>query len=110
MSDAIRNAGAKLANIAFNLVQRKDLPADIIACLDASRKEWDAAVRAPSAPLAREVPKGYALTLIDRSYDQRVKAIIAHNSCGGDLDDKLKAAYEAAIYASPNPPLPGEAT
>lgn len=54
------------------------------------------------------IPQGYALTLIDQSYDQRVKAIIAHNQCRGDLDEKLKAAYEAAVYASPTPPQSGE--
>ncbi len=46
--ETIKNAGAKLANIAFNLAQRKDLPADILASLDATRKEWDAAVRLAS--------------------------------------------------------------
>ena len=73
---------------------------------------WDmwqarAALSVPADTAA--IPEGYALTLIDRSYDQRAKAIIAHNQCQGDLDDKLKAAYEAAIYASPTPPTTGEA-
>ena len=54
MTDKIRSAGAKLSNIAYNLAQRGDLPADIIASLDISRKEWDAAVRAPSAPVAND--------------------------------------------------------
>ena len=48
-----------------------------------------------------KVPEGFALTLLDRSYDQRVAAIIAHNQCKGDLDDKLDAAYRASVLASP---------
>lgn len=47
--------------------------------------------------------EGFAFVLVDRSYDQRVKAIIAHNTCVGDLDDKLDAAWRAAIEASPSP-------
>jgi len=52
---------------------------------------------------AAKVPEGFALTLMDRSYDQRVAAIIAHNQCKGDLDDKLDAAYHASVLASPTP-------
>lgn len=48
--DAIRTAGAKLANLAFNLAQSDALPADVRASLDDCRKEWDAAVRTLPAP------------------------------------------------------------
>lgn len=50
-----------------------------------------------------KIPKGYALVWLDRSYDQRAKAIIAFNSCKGDLDDKLGAAFAASVAASPPP-------
>lgn len=36
---------------------------------------------------------------IERSYDQRAKAIIAFNTRSGDLDDKLDAAWRATIGA-----------
>jgi hypothetical protein len=36
---------------------------------------------------------------LDGSYDQRAKAIIAFNTCTGDLDDKLDAAWRAALTA-----------
>jgi len=36
----------------------------------------------------------------ERSYDQRAKAIIAFNTCTGDLDDKLDAAWCAALTAT----------
>jgi len=48
-----------------------------------------------------KIPKGYALVWLDRSYDQRAKAIIAFNTCTGDLDDKLGAAFAASVAASP---------
>lgn len=54
------------------------------------------------APVAA-VPDGYVLTLEERNYDQRVKAIIAFNTCTGDLDDKLAAAYRAMLAAAPAP-------
>lgn len=45
--------------------------------------------------------------LVDASYDMRVAAIIAHNQCKGDLDDKLQAAWAAMLAASPPPPEDG---
>lgn len=44
------------------------------------------------------------LVPMERSYDQRVKAIIAFNTTAGDLDDKLEAAYQAIIATAPQPP------
>ena len=40
-------------------------------------------------------------------WDQRVAAIIAHNQCKGDLDDKLDAAYHASLAAAPAPDTGG---
>lgn len=67
MTDKLRSAGAKLANIAFNLAQSKDLPADILACLDAGRKEWDEAVRAPSAQVAPPITEKMATFYLSTS-------------------------------------------
>ena len=50
-----------------------------------------------------ELPEGYALAWIDRTYDQRVQSIMAFNTCAGDLDDKLDAAYRATLEHSPTP-------
>lgn len=46
----------------------------------------------------------------DRSYDQRAKAIIAFNTCTGDLDDKLEAAWLATIttHGLRTAPVPAE--
>jgi hypothetical protein len=33
----------------------------------------------------------------DRSYSQRARAIVAFNTCTGDLDDKLEAAWLATL-------------
>lgn len=58
----------------------------------------------PAPPAEKPaIPEGFAITLVDRSYDQRTKAIIAFNTCAGDLDDKLGAAYLATLTASPPP-------
>jgi len=69
-----------------------------------------AAATAPQQPAQDKpaaIPEGFALTLVDRSYDQRVAAIIAHNQCKGDLDDKLDAAYHASLAAAPAPDTGG---
>ncbi len=58
--------------------------------------------------LAPGVPSDYTLTLIERSYDQRANAIIAFNTCAGDLDDKLDAAYKATLRHSPTPTPEGQ--
>jgi hypothetical protein len=109
MSDAIRTAGAKLANIAYNLAQRKDLPPDIIACLDACRREWDAAVRAPSAPVAREVPEGWQLVpkeptaaMMDGAFNN-ISLSDAHSTYG-----VTEHVWDFMLAAAPTPPLPGE--
>ena len=52
MMDAIRSAGTKLANLAFNLAQSDALPAEVRASLNECSKEWDAAVR----PLPASAP------------------------------------------------------
>lgn len=39
-------AGARLSNIAYNLKQREDCPADIRDTLDKCQKQWDEAIRA----------------------------------------------------------------
>lgn len=105
MSADLRNIGARLANVAYNFAQDEGLPDHVRGILGALQKEWDAAVRDPAAAAQQvvAVPEGFALTLVDRSYDQRAKAIIAFNTCAGDLDDKLGAAYAAALTASPSP-------
>lgn len=40
---------------------------------------------------------------VERSYDMRVKALIAFNTCKGDRDDALQAAWEATLAAAPQP-------
>ncbi|HCP76218.1 MAG: hypothetical protein CML19_09125 [Pusillimonas sp.] len=55
-----------------------------------------------------ELPEGYALAWIDRTYDQRVQSIMAFNTCAGDLDDKLDAAYRATLEHSPTPAPDGQ--
>lgn len=47
-----------------------------------------------------------ALMPVERSYDIRVKQIIAFNECrraGGNLDDALEAAYKVALRYTPSP-------
>ncbi|TYQ19851.1 UNVERIFIED_ORG: hypothetical protein JN05_01219 [Zoogloea ramigera] len=56
MMDAIRNAGAKLANLAYNLSQSDALPVELRASLDDCRKEWDAAVSAAPVPASALAP------------------------------------------------------
>jgi hypothetical protein len=41
----VTTAGAVLANVAFNLKQRKDLPIDIRESLEECQKAWDLAIR-----------------------------------------------------------------
>lgn len=53
------------------------------------------------------LPAGWKPVLVDRSYDMRVKALIAFNTAeqaGKDRDDALNAAFLAMIEASPPPP------
>ncbi|MBR8234653.1 hypothetical protein K6W26_22895 [Burkholderia sp. AU42008] len=52
------------------------------------------------------IPAGYVLVPIERSYDMRVKAILAFNAAekdGKDRDDALDAAHQAMIAAAPQP-------
>lgn len=55
MSEALRQAGRQLANVAFNWAQRcgHTLTGDDVALLDKLRKEWDAALAQPPAPTAQ---------------------------------------------------------
>lgn len=49
-----------------------------------------------------------ALMPVERSYDVRAKQIVAFNTSrkdGGDLDDALGAAYQAALRYTPHPKL-----
>jgi hypothetical protein len=53
------------------------------------------------------VPEGWKLAMVERSYDMRVKAIIAFNTAeqsGKDRDDALDAAWQAMLAASPTAP------
>lgn len=56
--EAIRSAGAKMANTMFNLAQRAGdlIDGDLVASMDAMRKEWDAAIRAVPPVSAGEQP------------------------------------------------------
>lgn len=54
--DAILTAGAKLANLAYNLAQSDALPEDVRASLDGCRKEWDVAARTVMAPASVLAP------------------------------------------------------
>lgn len=59
MADTLRDIGAQMANVMFNLAQRPGdaLTGDHVATMDGLRKQWDAAVRAipPSSSTAPEV-------------------------------------------------------
>jgi hypothetical protein len=53
-------------------------------------------------------PEGWKLTMVERSYDMRAKAIIAFNTAeqsGKDRDDALDAAWQAMLAASPAAPV-----
>lgn len=57
-----------------------------------------------AAPVAAQAPEGWKLVPIERSYDMRVKAIMAFNMAeqsGKDRDDALDAAYRAMLAAAP---------
>jgi len=119
--DAIRTAGAKLANLAFNLAQSDALPAEVRANLDDCRKEWDAAVRAAPAPvLAPAKPMSACwcaicrpVTLLDsrmvlcptcgnkrcpRANDHR------HDCSGSNEPGQSGSAYPAAATNQETPP------
>ncbi|QPB08724.1 hypothetical protein CPT_Magia_042 [Burkholderia phage Magia] len=58
------------------------------------------------------VPVGYVLVPIERSYDMRVKAVLAFNHAekdGKDRDDALDAAYQATLAAALQPPAQADA-
>lgn len=65
------------------------------------KREILSPVEQPAA--APTIPAGQALVPIERSYDMRVKALIAFNAAekaGNDRDDALDAAYQAMIAAA----------
>ncbi|REG57742.1 hypothetical protein B0G80_0372 [Paraburkholderia sp. BL6669N2] len=54
-------------------------------------------------------PEGWKLVPVERSYDMRVKALIAFNTTeqsGKDRDDALDAAHRATLAAAPAPVAP----
>jgi hypothetical protein len=59
-------------------------------------------LRASPAPAAggMTVPDGWQLVPVERSYDMRAHAILAFNSCKGDRDGALQAAWEATLRHS----------
>ncbi|WP_192903321.1 hypothetical protein [Burkholderia thailandensis] len=62
---------------------------------------------AQQVPDAVAIPAGFAIVPIERSYDMRVKALIAFNTtehAGKDRDDALNAAHRATIDFAPQPP------
>jgi hypothetical protein len=63
VSDAVKRAGAKMANTMFNLAQRAGdmIDGDLAAKFDEMRKEWDSAIRlaAPSAAQVQAQPTAY---------------------------------------------------
>ncbi|MHC8408337.1 hypothetical protein [Pseudomonas sp. TMB3-21] len=74
-------------------------------------------IKALATPVVeRQDEQQMACMPVERCYDVRAKMIIAFNEAGmagGDLDDRLGAAYKAALRYSPNPllnPLPAPAT
>ena len=58
MADTLRDIGAQMANVMFNLAQRPGdaLAGDHVATMDSLRKQWDAAVRA-AAPSPGTAPE-----------------------------------------------------
>jgi hypothetical protein len=81
--DAIHSAGAKLANLAFNLAQSSALPAEVRASLDECRKEWDAAVRAAPAPaLAASKPMSACWCHIRRPVTMLDSRMVLCPTCG----------------------------
>lgn len=63
---------------------------------------------APVVADAVSVPEGWKVVPVERSYDQRAKALIAFNTTeakkGCDRDDALQAAWEATLAAAPQAP------
>ena len=56
MADTLRNIGAQMANVMFNLAQRPGEPitGDIAATMDSLRKQWDAALASRPAEVDDE--------------------------------------------------------
>lgn len=61
-----------------------------------------------TSPRAAGLPEGWKLVPIERSYDMRIKALIAFNTTEketNDRDDALDAAYRAMLDAAPAAPV-----
>lgn len=85
MMDAIRNAGAKLANLAYNLSQSDALPVELRASLDDCRKEWDAAVReapVPASLLATAKPTSACWCATCRPVTMQDSRMVLCPTCG----------------------------
>ncbi|WP_143274847.1 hypothetical protein [Burkholderia pseudomallei] len=78
-------------------------PAEMLA----SVIKWELDEQSAQAALpTASIRAGWKLVPIERSYDMRVKAILAFNAAekdGKDRDDALDAAHKAAIAAAPQP-------
>lgn len=100
------NAGAALANCAFNLAQRNpgEFTARDIVALDQARKDWDAARREPDATPAPGAPAGFKLVPIEPT-KAMLDAVIEEDgppvrvSRLGFVD-----AYKAMLDAAPGAP------
>lgn len=117
----ILSAGTKLANLAYNLAQSHALPADVRAALDATRKEWDAAVRAApvvvgaqATPESADIESAKSARLLDMAFRDGVKA--GWNAAVTEDNEKLAAltsrvgtrAEYAAAFAVATPASPAE--
>ncbi|MDF3081090.1 hypothetical protein [Burkholderia sola] len=82
------------------------MPDDLKRAFEKARGRISRSPTQAAEPVATQA--GYVLMPIERSYDMRVKAIIAFNRAekdGKDRDDALDAAYQATLAAAPQFPV-----
>lgn len=100
VTDAVRVAGAMLANCAFNLAQCDRLTTRERQSLDASRKVWDAAIA--TMPVAAEPAQP------DESAVDRLSQYLKSQSGYRCLNDVARRDIARDFLAVVNPPAPAE--
>ena len=99
----------RIAQLDVELIKQTNRAASAEQQLTAMTQRWEMAnamgIEARAQFAQRQVPAdGWKTVLVDPSYDMRVQAILAFNTCKGDRDDALQAAFQAMLAASPTPP------
>ncbi|MDN8612752.1 hypothetical protein [Variovorax ginsengisoli] len=103
-SERIRSWSAGVLDDLLGMYLRHELTWHEYQARASAHVEAADALAAPSRPAATEEPLPPLYRVhADRSYDQRAKSIIAFNTCKGDLDDKLDAAWRASLGAPSQP-------